>query len=68
MTKLCPFRKRIHADNWTTVFKDMTIITEQHEEFEECIKTKCVAWYQRQVEKGTYWETIEYCTLCKNHS
>lgn len=66
MKKLCPFRKRIYTDNWTAVFKDMTITTEQHEEFEECVKEECMAWYSDRINRGTYWENIEYCKLCNN--
>lgn len=59
MAKLCPFRKRSYADNWTVMFKDMTIVTEQHEEFEECIEKECQAWCSTDSENFT-----GYCQLC----
>ena len=69
--KKCPFRKRIYVDNTTSAWKDTTIITEQHEEFEDCIGKKCMAYtISTTVIPATGWRSqeITYCSLCGKDS
>jgi hypothetical protein len=65
--KKCPFRKRIYVDNTTSAWKDTTIITEQHEEFEDCIGKECMAYTTNSIvipATGGRMMDVSICSLC----
>lgn len=65
--KKCPFRKRIYVDNTTSAWKDTTIITEQHEEFEDCIGKGCMAYTTNSIvipATGGRTQEVSICSLC----
>ena len=69
MAKLCPFKKKIIVKQWATIAEGITIPSESIEDFDECVKEKCIAWYSKRIVKeNLYWETIEFCKLCDNRS
>lgn len=67
--KLCPFLKTYILD-YSEFEPHTTVPTTYayHEEFQECVKEKCMSWYSNRIARGNYWEVIEYCKLCQNRS
>lgn len=65
--KKCPFRKRIYVDNTASVWKEHTIITEQHGEFEDCIGKECMAYTTNIIvipATGGRTQEVSICSLC----